>query len=142
MLARDGAKPVYADLPGAVKAFFDNGGVRCYAVRVAGPNPATARWELPGVQIWQQDGAVSNVVVDAAWPGSWSAGLQVSTAPIARPLAADAVYRRAGAAPRPARAEKPGRDCRGSPAGRPARPRSRTGPAETLSGRPQQPTAS
>lgn len=99
VLASDGGTPVYAALPPAVKAFFDNGGVRCYAVRVTGPNPATARWELPGIQIWQQDGTVSNVVVDAAWPGSWSAGLQVSTAPIARPLAADAVYRRAGAAP-------------------------------------------
>ena len=97
VLASDGGTLVYAALPPAVKAFFDNGGVRCYAVRVTGPNPATARWELPGVQIWQQDGAVSNVVVDAAWPGSWSAGLQVSTAH-RRPLAADAVYRRAGAA--------------------------------------------
>jgi hypothetical protein len=99
VLASDGGTPVYASLPSAVKAFFDNGGVRCYAVRVTGPNPATARWELPGIEIWQPDGTVGNVVVDAAWPGSWSSGLQVSTAPFARPLAADAVYERAGAAP-------------------------------------------
>ena len=99
VLADGPDRPLRSLLGPTVRAFFDNGGVRCYAVRVTGPNPATARWELPGVQIWQQDGAVSNVVVDAAWPGSWSAGLQVSTAPIARPLAADAVYRRAGAAP-------------------------------------------
>jgi hypothetical protein len=96
-LASDGGKPVYAALPAAVKAFFDNGGVRCHAVRVTGPNPATASWALPGVQIWQQDGTVSDVLVEAAWPGSWSAGLRVSTTPIARALAADAEYRRAAA---------------------------------------------
>ena len=28
--------PVYAALPAAVRAFFDNGGRRCYVVRVAG----------------------------------------------------------------------------------------------------------
>ena len=85
-------------LPAAVKAFFDNGGVRCYAVRVTGPDPATGRWALPGVQIWQQDGTVGDVLVEAAWPGSWSAGLRVGTTPIARPLAADAEYQRAAAA--------------------------------------------
>jgi hypothetical protein len=99
VLASEGGKPMYAALPSAVKAFFDNGGVRCYAVRVTGPNPATASWALPGVQIWQPDGATSDVLVEAAWPGSWSAGLHVSTTPIARPLAAGAEYRRAAATP-------------------------------------------
>ena len=131
VLASEGGKPVYAALPAAVKAFFDNGGVRCYAVRVTGPNPATASWALPGVQIWQPDGTVSDVLVEAAWPGSWSAGLRVSTTPIARPLAAGAEYRRAAGHSRPARPEKPGRHRRGS-AGRPARPRSGTGPAAAL----------
>ena len=36
LLATDQGVPVYAHLPGAVAAFFDNGGRRCYVVRVTG----------------------------------------------------------------------------------------------------------
>src|SRR4051795_9981004 len=36
VLATDGGVPVYANLPGAVQAFFDNGGRRCHVVRVCG----------------------------------------------------------------------------------------------------------
>src|SRR5712692_8315993 len=35
---RVGGQLVYAALPEAVRAFFDNGGRRCYVVRVAGEN--------------------------------------------------------------------------------------------------------
>ena len=44
ILAMNGGVPVYANLPGAVRAFFDNGGRRCYVVRVAGGDARAARW--------------------------------------------------------------------------------------------------
>ena len=132
VLASDGGKPVYAALPAAVKAFFDNGGVRCHAVRVTGPNPATASWALPGVQIWQPDGTVSDVARRgglARFLVGGPAGLDHTDRPGRwRPT-------RSTGEPQPptrsTRPEKPGRDRRGS-AGRPARPRSRTGPAAAL----------
>src|SRR4051812_34420805 len=34
-VARQAGRPVFAHLPGAVRAFFGQGGRRCYAVRVA-----------------------------------------------------------------------------------------------------------
>ncbi|MFE9690611.1 hypothetical protein [Micromonospora sp. NPDC005806] len=100
VLAEDAGKPVYAQLPAAVRAFFDNGGKRCYAVRVAGPNRTTSRWQIPGMQVWDPvSGAVTPVEVEAAWPGRWAAGTQVTIAPIARPLTRAAAYQRAGAGP-------------------------------------------
>jgi hypothetical protein len=96
VLATDGGKPVYAQLPSAVKAFFDNGGRRCYAVRVAGPGANPSRWAVPGLEIWQPDGSTSPVLVEAAWPGRWSAETEVSVEPIARPIASGVAYQRAG----------------------------------------------
>src|SRR6266511_2900430 len=48
ILATDRGIPVYANLPGAVQALFDNGGRRCYMVRVAGPQARPTRWRVPG----------------------------------------------------------------------------------------------
>jgi hypothetical protein len=96
VLAIDSGRPVYAQLPAAVKAFFDNGGVRCYAVRVAGRHPTVSRWEVPGLEIWQPGSPARDyVVVEAAWPGRWSVDTQVSVSHVARPLAAVGVYQRA-----------------------------------------------
>lgn len=85
VLADDGGRPVYAHLPAAVRAFFDNGGVRCYAVRVGGADPMPSRWAVTGLQIWQPDNTVDDVVVEAAWPGRWSVGTRGSVEPVARP---------------------------------------------------------
>src|SRR5437588_1980377 len=51
LLARTrlGGQPVFAALPQAVRAFFDNGGRRCYVVRVAGESASPNRFRLPGL---------------------------------------------------------------------------------------------
>jgi Bacteriophage tail sheath protein len=97
VLATDDGKPVYAQLPQAVKAFFDNGGVRCYALRVAGRQATAARWVLPNAAVWFADGEVGDAVIQAAWPGGWSDDLTVAVEPYGRPLATAASYQRAGA---------------------------------------------
>src|SRR5690606_10274446 len=51
-VARDGGKPVYAHLPSAVRGFFDNGGRRCYVVRVAGEHARPNRFRIPGLVAW------------------------------------------------------------------------------------------
>ncbi|MFJ9561466.1 hypothetical protein ACIRQQ_15685 [Streptomyces fuscichromogenes] len=94
VLATDAGIPVYARLAGAVRAFFDNGGRRCHVVRVAGPGARPARWTVPGLRIWQPDGTVTGAVVEAAWPGAWSAGIQLATQLLSRPLALAGGYRR------------------------------------------------
>lgn len=72
IVATDAGIPVYANLPGAVEAFFDNGGRRCYVVRVAGASATAARWQVPGLRLWHADGSVDDVYLQAAWPGTWS----------------------------------------------------------------------
>jgi hypothetical protein len=88
VLAQNGGVPVYASLPASVKSFFDNGGLRCYVVRVAGANAQAARWLVPGLRQWQPDGTVQDVYVAAAWPGGWSAGRWRSPAATSRPARA------------------------------------------------------
>lgn len=93
MIARDGGRPVYAHLPGAVAAFFDNGGRRCYVVRVADEAAAYAnRFAIPGLVVDDGAGSYRRVVVEAASPGRWSDRVSVSTQVLTRPLP---VYRRA-----------------------------------------------
>ena len=49
ILANDSSGlPVYACLPSSVRAFFRNGGTRCWVIRVAGP-AMTNRFPIPGV---------------------------------------------------------------------------------------------
>jgi uncharacterized protein len=100
ILAMDGGVPVYANLPGAVQAFFDNGGRRCYVVRVAGDGARAVRWLVPGMRLWQPDGVVEDVYLQAAWPGRWSAGYGIGTQLLTEPLAVAAPYvRRHGSNP-------------------------------------------
>ena len=96
VLAQNGGVPVYASLPASVKSFFDNGGLRCYVVRVAGPNAQAARWLVPGLRQWHPDGTVQDAYVAAAWPGGWSAGLEVGTQLLQQPLAVAGGYQPAG----------------------------------------------
>jgi hypothetical protein len=90
VLAQDSGIPVYARLPPTVKSFFDNGGARCYVVRVAGRNAVAARWRVPGLRQWQPDGTVSEVYVGASSPGAWSAVGQMGTQLLRQPLAVTA----------------------------------------------------
>ncbi len=86
LVARDGGRPVYANLPGAVAAFFNNGGRRCYVVRVVGEGARANRFRIPGLVAWytdvggfEDDGAVRPVIDAAASVGRWSDTMSVGT---------------------------------------------------------------
>ncbi|HXH78136.1 phage tail sheath C-terminal domain-containing protein [Nocardioides sp.] len=85
-LAQEQRTPVQAQLPSAVRAFFDNGGRRCHVVRVAGPAAVPGRWQVPGLQVWQADGTTKDAVVESAWPGAWSVGTTVRAELLTRAL--------------------------------------------------------
>jgi hypothetical protein len=77
--------PAYAHLAPAVRAFFRNGGRRCWVVRVAGPARANV-FPLPGLARRRQDGTLAPAFARARSEGSWSDPLQVGTALLSRPL--------------------------------------------------------
>ncbi len=96
---RWGGQPVYANLPRAVRAFFDNGGRRCYVVRVAQTTVDTATstniarpnlFSIPGLLAWEKDEqdefTLKTVVVPAAWVGRWSNTMSVGTQLLSQPL--------------------------------------------------------
>ncbi|GAB4525745.1 MAG: hypothetical protein OHK0046_41880 [Anaerolineae bacterium] len=86
-LARDGGKPIFAQLPRAVQAFFDNGGRHAWVVRVAGRNARPNRLRIPGLAaISDTDRGLRTVVRPAAWVGRWSDNLTVATRLRRRPL--------------------------------------------------------
>lgn len=93
LVARTGGLPIYAYLPQAVQSFFDNGGRRCYVVRVANERDARPnRFEMPGMVTW--DGTdLRRVVAPAAWVGRWSdrmhVGTQLHRTPLRLPAHAD-----------------------------------------------------
>ena len=82
MVAREGGRPLYAHLPRTVQAFFDNGGRRCYVVRVAGEGARVNWFRLPGLLVWSSvegiDG-LSWAVAPAASRGAWSDTMRLST---------------------------------------------------------------
>src|SRR5947209_4591585 len=93
LLARTrlGGQAVYAALPQAVKAFFDNGGRRCYVVRVADNERARPnRFRMPGLVAWDPGDkyaeALSTVIAPAAWVGRWSDNMSVGTQLLSLPL--------------------------------------------------------
>ncbi|MCS6844224.1 MAG: hypothetical protein NZ528_07875 [Caldilineales bacterium] len=86
LVARDGGRPVYAHLPQAVQAFFDNGGRRCYVVRVAGAGARPNRFPLPGLVAWSEDDGFRAVATTAAWVGRWSDTMSVGAQLRSRPL--------------------------------------------------------
>ena len=93
-LAADAGQPVYAHLPATVRSFFDNGGRRCHVVRVAGPACSAAVLPVPGLRAWYPDGTIESVSVAAAWPGSWSDGVQIGTQLSETPIAVARPYHR------------------------------------------------
>ncbi len=86
LLARQGGQPVYAQLPQAVRAFFDNGGRRCYVVRVVGKSARPNRFRLPGIVAWRADTGLNSVVAEASWIGCWSDNVSVATQLRSSPL--------------------------------------------------------
>src|SRR5262249_20051499 len=69
---------LYATLPRSVAAFFENGGRRCYVVRVAGASATTARLRVPGL-VSLSDQALSLASLSASSAGAWGAGLRLAT---------------------------------------------------------------
>lgn len=91
-LARDAEPPtaaaatVWAHLPEAAAAFFRNGGRRCYIVRVAGGQAASARLRAPGLV--GLDGAGNGRLgwLHAGSPGAWSKDVRLASRLRATPL--------------------------------------------------------
>lgn len=81
------SQPVYAYLPSAVRAFFRNGGQRCWVIRVAElegatPNPLAAtanRFPIPGLYELQGNATVQ-AYAKARSEGSWFDSVIVGTA--------------------------------------------------------------
>lgn len=78
-------RPVPARLAGSVRAFFRNGGRRCWVIRVADAATATTQiFQLPGLVAFDAGDESSGerflpAVAVARAPGSWADGLRVST---------------------------------------------------------------
>ena len=70
---------VYALMPSSVRAFFRNGGSRCWIVRVAGPQAASNHFPVPGLSVLQ-NGAPVQAHARARSEGSWSDNLAIGTA--------------------------------------------------------------
>jgi hypothetical protein len=72
-LARtDRGEPVVAHLPGAVRSFFANGGLRCHVVRVAGASATAARYAVPGLVAVSSLGDPRLATVAASSVGRWA----------------------------------------------------------------------
>lgn len=67
---------VFALLPSAVRAFFRNGGRRCWIVRVAGSGARSNVFPIPGLHTLTQ-GSIGQAFARARSEGSWSDGLVV-----------------------------------------------------------------
>jgi hypothetical protein len=83
-------EPAHAHLAPSVRAFFRNGGRRCWVVRVAGPARSNA-FPLPGLARLRKDGTLAPAFARARSEGSWSDPLQVGTALLSRPLRVSAL---------------------------------------------------
>jgi hypothetical protein len=79
----------FAYLAPAVRAFFRNGGTRCWVVRVAGAASANA-FPIPGV-VRLSGGVITPAFAHASSPGRWSDDLRVGSAASVRPLDVAAV---------------------------------------------------
>lgn len=77
----------YAYLGPAVRAFFRNGGRRCWVVRVANEKRAVRdALPVPGVAQVSSHGTLSPALLQARSPGSWADGLRVTSWLSATPL--------------------------------------------------------
>jgi hypothetical protein len=81
----------YAHLAPAVRAFFRNGGRRCWIVRVAGKKAVKNRFAVPNLTRLNADGSIEPAFVEARSEGSWSDALRGQTNIVNRPLVRVAV---------------------------------------------------
>lgn len=91
---------VYAYLGPAVRAFFSNGGRRCWVIRVArvsntnsaaAPFAETNLFAMPGVLQLDADGINRAATVQARCEGAWSDGLRIGAALQRRSMAIDSL---------------------------------------------------
>lgn len=71
-------EPVHAHLESAVRAFFRNGGRRCWVVRVAGDGARSNTFPVPGLLRCSEGGAVFAALARARSEGSWSDAAKVA----------------------------------------------------------------
>src|SRR5580765_8751039 len=84
----DSKDPVYAYMPSVVRAFFRNGGRRCWVIRVDDVQKAeSGLFPLPGLFRFES-GALTQALVPARSQGSWSDSLVAGMALRAHPVAA------------------------------------------------------
>lgn len=76
---------VYAHLGPAVRAFFRNGGRRCWVVRVAGRTRPNFVY-VPGLARLRPGGRLAPALAPARSEGSWSDSLRAAAALISKPL--------------------------------------------------------
>ena len=81
-------RTVHAHLSPAVRAFFRNGGRRCWVIRVAG-EPETNFFPLPGMLERTSDEKLSPAFARARSPGSWFDTFQCATALTVSPIVVD-----------------------------------------------------
>jgi len=81
---------VFAYLGPAVRAFFANGGRRCWIIRVA-RDPIANEFPIPGVLSIASDGTVDAALASARSEGSWSDACRVASALERRSFAIESV---------------------------------------------------
>jgi hypothetical protein len=75
-----------AHLGPTVRAFFRNGGRRCWIVRVAGPSARVTALPVPGLVRQRRDGMLEQAELRARSPGSWADTLRAGSAVISTPV--------------------------------------------------------
>jgi hypothetical protein len=78
--------PLNAYLPSALRAFFRNGGSRCWVIRVAGPYAISNAFPVPGVYELRGDATVVQAYAVARSEGSWSDLVAVGSALRSQPI--------------------------------------------------------
>jgi hypothetical protein len=68
----------FAYLAAAVRAFFRNGGRRCWVIRAAGPAANAKSFVVPGLMTVDAKGALTPAAVEARSAGSWANELEVA----------------------------------------------------------------
>ena len=85
---KDRSEEIYAYLAPAVRAFFRNGGQRCWVIRVAGDEAQYNYFPVPGLALVNDHGTLSPAFARARSEGSWSDELRVGAELSSRPVIA------------------------------------------------------
>lgn len=98
--ARDERAPRFAQLGPTVRAFFRNGGVRCWIIRLAARR-APASFPIPNLVRVNDDDTAQPAFAAARSQGSWADGLRLQVNLVSRPLRFVKYRETPGARPRP-----------------------------------------